>query len=428
MKKAAKDRRPPVSKPVERVELSEKHFGRRMVAFLFFLVLGISALGYGVYSWLSTDAGWVQVESNAGEINCGDEFTLNYLLGESGFSATAELRAVRSAYNRLTVRAFRLFDTVESVEDENDPLVTHNLSYINAHPNEDIEVDPVLYQACALVEKYGSRAVYLGPLYSVYADLFFCIDDSEARQLDPFQSLETADFCKELASFARDPGHVQLELKGNNTLRLKVSDEYQDYAKGEGREVYLDFGWLRTAFIADYMADELAAQGLDSGMISSYDGVTRCLGGDIGQQVFSLYDWTGERGVAAAQAAFYPPVNAVSLRTFPLNSLDEERCYVFEDDSVRHWFIDPADGLCRASVNSLALYGENISCGELALRAEPFLISEILDHAGLAGLAAEGIGALAAEESNVLYTQRGLLMSEPYESDDVVYRIEYIGE
>ncbi len=429
MGRNVKERRPIGMRPVEKVEESGKHLGLRFVAFLVCLTVGVGALGYGVYQWLSTEPGWVRIEANTGDVrSCGSEFAFDYLLTGDGFANTGHLRAVRAAYNQLAVRAYRLFTTAETVADEDDPLVEHNLCYINAHPNEEVEIDPVLYRALALVEEYDSRAVYLGPLYSVYGDLFFCQDDGETRDLDPFQSPEMAAFCRELADYAADPAHIRLDLLDGNRVKLYVSEEYLRYARDEGRDVFLDFGWLRTAFMADYMAESLASQGLDAGMLSSYDGVTRCLGGDIGQQVFNLYDWDGRQGIVAAQASFgQQRVNAVSLRTFPLNSLDSQRCYTFEDGELRHSYIDPRDGLCRAAVNSLALYGEGVGCGELALQAEPLLVAGSLDHAALVALP-QDTGALAVDGQTVLSTRQTLQIDGLYAVGTLQYDWKYIGE
>ncbi len=428
MGRQAKERLPQALPPVEKVSLDGKHMGLRIGAFILCLAVGVGALTFGVSQWLSAEPGWTTVSVTVEEKSCGGEFTLNYLLGQNGRDPTQELRSVRAAYNQIAVRAYRLFTTAEGFDDPDDLGVSHNLYYLNSHPNEEVAVDPALYLVLEQAEAQGSRALYLGPLYSVYNDLFFCQTDGEARELDPFQSQEIQTFCQELAGFARQPEHVQVELLGENRVRLRVSEEYRAYAEGVDRACYVDLGWLRTAFLADYMAEELAARGLDSGMLSSYDGCTRTLGLPIGQQVFSLYDWAGDRAVTAAQTAFDSPVNAVSLRTFPLNQRDEGRCYVFEDGGLRHWFIDPKDGLCRAAVDSLALYSQELGCGQLALEAESLLIADRLDRAALGRLRQKGIQALAAEDRVVLFTQAELPLTGLYEQNEEVYHTEYIGE
>lgn len=427
MARRARDRRQASPPPVERVEVSGKQLGWRIFLFFLALTVAVTALGYGVYDWLSTDPGWIEVEDSTDEISCSQEFTFRYLVTDGGMEATNRLRTLRAAYGELSVRAYRLFTVYENFEDLDDVGLSHNLKYINDHPNEDIQVDPALYHAFYEAEQAGSRAFCLGPLYSVYSDLFFCQDDVSAQEMDPFQEEEMALFCQELAEFVSDPEHVSVTLLEDNTLRLNVSKPYQLYAEGIGRTCYLDFGWQRTAFIADYLAEELNARGFTDGVLSSYDGVTRQLsGGDIGPQTFSFYDWTGERAVMAAQAVFERPVNAVSLRTFPLNVLDEGRCYVFDNGSLRYNYIDSQDGLCRASTDSLSLYGKEQSCAALALAAEPILISDGLFPTALSSLGAQGIYAVATSSLTILYTDPELTFFNIYSQPEQTYKTRLI--
>lgn len=427
MARKARDRRQTGPRPVERVKLSGEHLGRRVVLFFVALTVAVTALGYGVYTWLSTDPGWVEIEDSSGEVSCSQEFTFRYLVREGGMAATDRLRALRGAYSQLSVRAYRMYTVYEDFDDPDDPGVSHNLKYLNDHPNEDIQVDPALYRAFQQAEEAGSRAVCLGPLYSVYGDLFFCEDDASAQELDPFRDEEMASFCQELADFAGSPEHVSVTLLENNTLRLNVSDQYREYAEGVGRTCYLDFGWQRTAFIADYIAGELAAQGFTAGVLSSYDGVTRQLSGeDTGPQTFSLYDWTGERAVVAAQAEFGKPVNAVSLRTFPLNQLDQDRCYVYGNGALRHSYIDSADGLCRTSTDSLTLYSGEAGCGALVLAAEPLFISDGFFPEAFSALTAQGIHTIASDRLTVLHTDPELELFNLYSGLEQTYKTELL--
>ena len=108
MARKARDRRQTGPRPVERVEVSDKHVGWRIALFFVALTVAISGLGYGVYAWLSTDAGWVEVEDSTGEVSCSQEFTFRYLITEGGMGATDLLRTLRGAYGELSVRAYRL--------------------------------------------------------------------------------------------------------------------------------------------------------------------------------------------------------------------------------------------------------------------------------------------------------------------------------
>ncbi len=391
-----------------------------MVLFLLCLVVGVSGLSYGVYSLLSTDAGWVTVEAVSDQIHCGSEFTFEYLLEKGGMAGSDELRKVRFAYSDAVVKAYQLFTTTESFED------LRNLYYINQHPNEEIEVDPVLYQAFQSMGDQDSRVVYMGPLFSLYQDLFFCQEDWETYDFDPYQNPETAAFYRELAAFAADPAHVQVELLGENRLRLNVSEEYRSYAQEAGRESYLDFGWLRNAFVADFLADTLMEQGFTSGILTSYDGYTRSLGGAVGNFGYRLFDWYDGGVITAAQIVFDEPVNLVNFRTFPIKEEDGNRSYALEDGTLRHAYLDGADGFCRAAVDTLLVYSPEDSCAEMALEAAPVFIGDTLSRDLLRKLRREDREVVTIEDRVVFHSQPDLSLNELYtgEGEKALYREE----
>ena len=62
---------------------------------------------------------------------------------------------------------------------------------------------------------------------------------------------------------------ARVELLGEGRIRLFVSREYLEFARREGVECFIDFEWMRNAFIIDYLARELAAQGYTSGVLLS---------------------------------------------------------------------------------------------------------------------------------------------------------------
>ena len=59
---------------------------------------------------------------------------------------------------------------------------------------------------------------------------------------------------------------------GENQVCLHVSDAYQAYAAEMGYTAYLDFFWMKNAFLIDYLADTIRGEGYQLGIISSKDG------------------------------------------------------------------------------------------------------------------------------------------------------------
>ena len=80
-------------KPVQKVQLSEKNVGRRIVLVILFLAIGSGFLVYGFMNFLRGDSGWREISVKAGsELNCSEDFTLKYNVGAGGVSAGGEAK------------------------------------------------------------------------------------------------------------------------------------------------------------------------------------------------------------------------------------------------------------------------------------------------------------------------------------------------
>ena len=76
--RGAREKRPPNLKPVQRIEVSEKHFSRRMIIFLICLTVAVAALSYGAYFWLNGSPGWQLIEVSSGELSVAADFSFEY--------------------------------------------------------------------------------------------------------------------------------------------------------------------------------------------------------------------------------------------------------------------------------------------------------------------------------------------------------------
>lgn len=380
MGRTAKDRRRYAPKPVEKAVLSEKHTGLRLAAVILLLAGGAAALSYALMSLLTPDEGWQRVEVSASSgLNCGSEFVFLYRMS----GPSSERKALQLVYSSACETAYRLFDSSA-------PAEGGGLSSLNAHPNEVLTVEPALYEAFSLLEKSGSRRLYLGTAAERWDDLFFCQSDAEAAEFDPYQNAALQRELAELARFAQDESAVSLELLGEGQVKLSVSAEYLAYAESEGLSRFIDFGWLKNAFIADYLADAAAAEGFTQGAVSSYDGFTRCLDESGEEYALPLYQET-DGGIAAAEPLRYQgPMGLVTLRRFMLAEIDRRAWYAFEDGRVLTSYLDTADGLPKAAKASLTAYGEQ-SCAEIALAIADLYIADDFDEAAAEALASEGL-------------------------------------
>lgn len=369
------------------IELSEDRIKLRTVLLILALLVAVGAFAYGVNALFSSEPGLQEITVQAsGKRNCGDDFTFYYYLGAGEVSATAEQKAVRPLYSQAAVDAYRIFNADEAFDG------VQNLWYLNQHINEAVAVDPALYEALVLLEQSGTRLHYLGPVYEVYFSLFQCTGDQETAAYDPFVNAEMGAFCGETAGYANDPDQIGLELLGNGTVRLWVSEDYLRFARENGITRFVDLFWMKNAFIADYIAEVLAENGYTRGTLISRDGFVRHLDDTPGAEfAFTLSRRDGVTVYEAETLRFSCAVSLVYLRDYPLGEADAGNYYVRADGVIRFPYIDPADGLCRSAVPQIAASSAKLGCAQLLLKIAPLYIAGSLDPAALQALGAESI-------------------------------------
>ena len=392
---------------VERVELSTTHAGLRLGLVILFLVIAGSAFAYGISALFTADPGWQVIEvSSSAAANCGGDFTLLYELGASGTAATAEKRALVTVYTEAAVTAYRLFSTYESFEG-----VT-NVYALNQHPNEILTVDDVLYKAFGLLERYGDRTVYLGPVYELYNGLFFCQDDWQTEDFDPYVNAEIAAYYAEAAAYTRDEASVQLELLGNGQVRLRVSEEYLAFARVNGISRFIDFSWTANAFIIDYLAQTLTERGYTHGSISSYDGFVRNLDGRALDYALNLYHFADGMIQSVGVMNYRGPESMVYLRDYPLNAEDSQRMYLRKTGEVRTSYLSIGDGRCKSAAHDLIGYSDTMGCAGLALQLAPIYVADTLDVPALEALTEVGIQSVRMDGHVIFATDPGLTLRD----------------
>lgn len=412
MGRTARDNRDvPHPKPVEKMELSDRKTKLRLAVVIVMILVAAGAFAYGVTAMLGREPGWTTIQvSPSAELNCGSEFVFQYYLGAGGVSAAAENKQITLLYTDAMVKAYQLFNNYG----ESGNL--HNIFYINRHPNEEIEVDGLLYQAFETCAAYDNRNLYLAPVYEQYDSLFYCSEDWETQSFDPRQNAELAVSFEELAVFARDAGQAEVQLLGDNRIKLYVSDEYLKYAEENHISSFVDFYWMKNAFIIDYVAGILQENGFTLGSISSYDGFIRNLDDSGLSYSFNLYDRTGQNVYPAAVMRYSGARSIVYLRDYKMNSLDFQHYYELADGQIRTAYVDVADGLCRASVPNLVSYSESAGCAELLMQMIPVYIADSFDRENLPAY------SVFFEDGVLYYNDRELQLADLYEDDTISYK------
>ena len=383
---------------IQRIELSEKDTRLRWILVGALLVIGMVAIAIGVNSCISAQSGWQEVQVSSGGLNCSDDFAFNYCYGQAGIDPTLERRQVVDIYGDAVVKGYTLFNTdVEGATD--------GLSAINAHPNEAVTVDKALYDALAQVVKAESRYIYLAPVYTDYDAVFRADSEVQAAALDPSKDGELGAFALEAATFAGDPAHISLELLEGTQVKLQVSQEYLTFVQEYAIDNLLDFGWMKNAFIIDYLAERMIADGHTNGYIASYDGYTRNLDSRGLSYSFNLFDRLRNDIYLPAVWEYDTVMSIVFLRNYPMSSRDSGDYYLYSDRTITHGFIDLADGLCRTSTDNLVSYSESASCAQIALSIAPVFIGETVDTDALAAMTGSGIYSIWFDGGKLHYNQ-----------------------
>lgn len=394
-----------------RIEVEDKHLKLRIVLMVLAIIIAVTAFSYGIHALLKRNSGWQSVDAYPEGMDCSEDFTLQYYFDAIGASATVEYKAVSAVYTTALEEAYLLY------------YPEGGLAEINSQPNEEVEVDPALYEALGMIQAAGNRSLYLAPVYVEYDHIFLHQNEDEAARYDPGQDDEIAAYVSELAAFANDPDQINLELLGENRVRLNVADEYLSYAKANEITEFLDFGWMKNAFITDYIADALIQNGYTSGYIASFDGFTRNLDERGESYSFNLFDRLDNAVYCPAVMSYTAPMNMVYLRNYPLSNADRWHYFSFSNGRIASVYVDSADGMTKSATDNLVAYSEAASCAEILLDVAPIYLTDVLDEAALEMLSEEQIHTIWFEGPVLKSTQESLKITETEDARTMGYQL-----
>lgn len=405
------------------LELSNKNLKARTIAFIMLAALALTAFGYGLSSLLSTEKGWREIEANStSELNCATEFVFMYNLGASGESATVENKALTMVYTDAVVDGYQLFTNDEGY------VGINNVYYINQHPNEEIVVHEALYNAFSIIKEYEDRSIYLAPVYAQYDDIFYAGDDFETVDYDPYQNEEVAAYYQEVATYANSAEMIDLELLSDNKIRLNVSEEYLAYAETNHISSFIDFAWLKNAFVTDYLADYIVSKGYTLGTISSYDGFSRNLDDSGTSYSFNIYDKVADSVYGAGIMQYKGAQSIVFLHDYPINSMDSNRFYKMENGDIRSIYLDVVDGKCKSSINNLVSYSDTHSCAEILMQMIPVYITDSFEETKISELQTQDIYSVFCDEYVIYHNDKELGFAQLYNRDGIKYKTELMNE
>lgn len=395
------DRRPGYPK-IWKIEVSDRHRTLRLVLAAVFLAIGVGAIAYGVHSMVSTEPGWQLVEPEIDGPSYAEDIQFNYDFSDLGGGATAAYRSLRALYSETMAQVFL------ALEDQWEGT----LADLNAHPGETVTLDPFLYDALTQAVEAGDRHIFLGPVYEEYDRVFLAESDAEAARYDPLYDAGQADYVAQAAAYAADPAQISLELLGDTQARLILSEDCRSFSEENGIENWVDFGWMRNAFVVDYLADTLREAGWTHGYLASYDGFTRNLDDRGMAYSLNLFNRQGSAVDIPAVLEYNAPMSLVFLRDYPLSDQDSWHYRAYESGEITTAMADPADGRSKCAVPNLVSYSEDLGCAEILLAVAPLFVSDSWDQAALEALTARGIDSIWPEDGVLTCTDSHAVIRE----------------
>ena len=417
MSKHARDNRPYI-KPVTRIELSDDQSTLKLILIVALLAIACVCIFIAVGSSMKVEPGWQAAEISSDKVNCSQEFTLMYDFSDyNANDSTDELKKVNALYSTLTEDAYAIFTAAE-FETE-----FANIRYLNDHVNEKVTVDPALYKALEQIVRYDSRYPFLAPVYEEYDRVFVQTNEDDAARYDPSKNPDLMDYIQNAASFGNDESMVWLELFGDNQVILHVSDDYLAFAEYYELDTFFDLHWMTNAFIIDYMADCLIANGYTSGYLASYDGFNRNLDQRGNSYSHNVYDRLDNEIYLPVVYNYQEPTAIVVLKKYSMSDAESWHYFSYSDGTITTTYVDPADGVSKSATDNLFVYGAGMGCAEILLQSAPVFISNELNEDALMELSNRGIYSIWGEGNSMISSNKNASLTAMSENGGDQYTI-----
>lgn len=286
---------------MKNLEVSDKHIGLKVVLFIVFLVIAVSAFSYGVTLIGKKESGYQSISvSSSSQGSEGATFAKeisfsHYFEGTSN-SIKKEVRTLQKVYTSI------LFDVCRQLDAENTYEGAVSLGALNSNLGVAVSVSPELY---AVLKDAYSRTLekknfnmFAGALYAEWKSILI-LDD--AGEFDPLNNEYMAYRIGEIAKEVSDLSNFTLEFLDDSTCTVlfDVSEHYLAFSSEfELGSVILDLNLMANAYKLSLLAQELESLGYKNGYLVSNDGLVLTLS-ETFEQSFVLYGIENENPLSS---------------------------------------------------------------------------------------------------------------------------------
>ncbi len=196
------------------------------------------------------------------------EYELYYYLDDSnGTNVSTKQLTISNLYSKSLDFIYPLLDNAESYEN------IKNIYYINHHPNEEIEINNVLYDYLYEIYNINSRYILSGNAMALWESFLYNINGNY-NYIDPFINLDIANKIEEFNLNYLD--YISISFKGDNKIILNVDENFK-FLLEDGNQ-YINLSYVKEAIIMDYVKKELNNNHYYNGYIISLYGLLLDLG------------------------------------------------------------------------------------------------------------------------------------------------------
>lgn len=262
----------------------------RVILFAIALGAAIFFMAHAMYKMTNQKPGNYDLEATGDKetILFSHGITCTYYFDGNSNYIKQKKREAESIYSGALLRLYKLTDSTTEYEGFT------NLATINRSIGTDVKVSDELYEI--LEDAYKKTS--LGENYSVFAGAYYehwnsilSLDDPSA--FDPLFNPDEASRLEALRGQVTDMSNFKLTFKGDNTVRLDVSDSYLKYLEeSEESATVLDLNLLRQAYMIKYVTKALTDKGFTKGRITTDAGLYVDLG-DYGTGGYAPAEVTG---------------------------------------------------------------------------------------------------------------------------------------
>ena len=272
-----------------KLEVSNRHVTLRIVVTAVAFVVAVIAFTIGVVSIGHKDSGYHAIEAkvDAEALLYNNAVTLKYWFDGSTNDIKRGINALTEVYTPVLAASYKQLDPHNLYTGMN------GIATLNLNPGREIVVSEHLY---AVLKDAYSRTLegrgynmFAGDLYNEWKSILI-LDEPQA--FDPAFNSAQAQRISEVASQVSDLSNFSLEFLDDNTctVRFSVSDSYVRFCNSyEIESMPLDLNLLHDAYLMDWIATVLLAEGYDTGYLFTREAQVLCLGshGTLGYSMYT---------------------------------------------------------------------------------------------------------------------------------------------